>query len=61
MTIAHAFFCVIFFMGCCSIAFFVGSFLEFHYKHRRIRNRRIERPQPDERDWQSRFEEELKR
>jgi hypothetical protein len=64
MTLWHAFICLIFFAGCCSIAYLIGSFLHFHHRHRRMRNVRRtygERPVADERDWQARFEEEMKR
>lgn len=29
MSIAHAFYCVMFFLGCCSVAYFIGSVWRF--------------------------------
>ena len=70
MSLANAFFCVMAFIGVCFIAWCVGSFLRFDAHHRRIaRHARRDRgymrviglPQADERAWQRKFEQELRR
>lgn len=46
MNILQAFFVLMAFIGACALAFFVGEFLELHFKHRRQRrNRRWPREQ----------------
>lgn len=40
MSLAHAFMVLLAFMGACSFAYLIGSFLQFHDHHRRIRRSR---------------------
>ena len=40
MTLFHAWVCLMFLLGCCSVAYFIGSFLNFHRHHRRVARRR---------------------
>jgi hypothetical protein len=43
MTVSHAFFCVMFFAGVCSVAFFAGCLIEYSFRHRRARGLRRNR------------------
>jgi hypothetical protein len=61
VSLWNAFFAVLAFTGACSLAYLIGSFLRFDAHHRRIRNRRLTKPQPDTRRWQEQFTKELRR
>lgn len=39
MSLLHAFFCVMYIAGVCSLAYFIGEFLALHQHHRIVRRR----------------------
>lgn len=66
MSIAEAFFVLMFWLGILAVGYFTVEFIRRHVHWRRVarRNRqrgyiRVGHPVRDERDWQRRFKEDL--